>query len=120
MSVRLGARLVSLAVVAGAAVLSLAPQAANAAEEACKPGSICAYSGYNFTGKMIYLRAGAGCVNTPFPVASIKNTYGSPGIPATAAVYSAAGCTGKIVVIAGQSSSQPVVWPNGLSVGLAW
>ncbi|MET8156680.1 peptidase inhibitor family I36 protein [Sphaerisporangium sp. NPDC005289] len=120
MSLRRGARLVSLAVLAGAAALSFAPPAANAAAEDCKPGSICAYSGYNYTGKMVYLPPGGGCVAAPFPIASIRNTFGSPGIPAVAAVFAGAGCTGTLVGGVGQQSSLPVLWPNGLSVGLAW
>ncbi|GGK78734.1 hypothetical protein Sme01_22600 [Sphaerisporangium melleum] len=120
MSVRRGARLVSLAALAGAAALSLAPQTARAAVEDCKPGSICAWSGYNYTGTMTYLSPGSGCVRPPFPILSIKNTFGSPGIPAVAAVYGSAGCTGPIIGGVGAGAGIPFLPQPGVSVFLAW
>lgn len=111
-----------------AAVFSLVPitgaRASSSASTSlapdCAPASICGWSGYNYTGQKILLQAGAGCIKTPFPLRSIANTYGSPGIPAAAAVYATTDCTGPILTSVGQEQRRPVVSPPGLSVYLVW
>jgi hypothetical protein len=119
-------RLLAPAAVAAVAVLSLAPAASAdpvftpRVPPECKPGSICAWSGQNFTGQMIFLQPGVGCVNTPFPIQSIANTFGSPGIPAAAAAFSALNCQGTLIGGVGQTQALPVLSPPALSVFLVW
>ncbi|KIH97579.1 hypothetical protein LP52_18320 [Streptomonospora alba] len=86
----------------------------------CDPGSICGYTGYGYTGETVPLPAGAGCVDLKAPLRSITNTFGSPGIPAVANVYSDRGCAGEIVASVGQEESDPMIVPDGVSVFLAW
>ncbi|MDT0304418.1 hypothetical protein [Streptomonospora wellingtoniae] len=114
------------AVLAAAAALATAPLPAAADDSptalppGCDAGSICGYTGYGFAGDLVPLQAGAGCVNLKTPIRSIANTYGSPGIPAAAGVYSGPDCTGDLVATAGQEQSVPRIVPDGASVSLAW
>ncbi|NYI97626.1 hypothetical protein HNR12_003903 [Streptomonospora nanhaiensis] len=107
---------------AALAALAAAPVAASAASAPpdCSPGSICGYTEYGFRGEPIPLKAGVGCVNLQVPIRSIANTYGSPGIPAAAAVYDSPGCTGGMVAQVGQEQSDTMIIPDGVSVYLVW
>jgi hypothetical protein len=120
MSVRRLARVLSVALVAGATLLPLTPTAAQAALEDCKPGKICGWSGQYFTGRMTVLPPGAGCVNTPFPLNSAANTFGSPGIPAVALLYTGPNCTGRYIVNVTPQSRHPYLPAPALSAMLAW
>ncbi|MUL43891.1 hypothetical protein FZ103_22465 [Streptomonospora sp. PA3] len=122
----LRAALLAAATAALAAALAAAPLTASADDSFtqrppdCEPGSICGYTGYGFTGETIHLPAGAGCVTPKAPLRSIANTYGSPGIPAAALLYSGPGCTGSVIDNAGQEEAIPYLIPDAQSVMLAW
>ncbi|GLW08922.1 hypothetical protein Misp01_40520 [Microtetraspora sp. NBRC 13810] len=115
-------RLFSSAVVAGIVISPVGGPARPAAAdvEDCRSGAVCGWSEPAFTGRMIYLSPGAGCVETPFPIRSVANTFGRPGIPAVATVHAGPGCTGPVVARVGQQQSRPVLSPPGLSAYLAW
>ncbi|MEO3810521.1 peptidase inhibitor family I36 protein [Sphaerisporangium sp. B11E5] len=119
MSVRRFTRVLSTALVAGAALLSVTPAQAVALED-CRPGNICGWSEQYYRGKMTVLRAGGGCVNTPFPLNSIANTFGSPGIPAVALLYTGLNCTGRSMVNVLPTQRYPVLPAPALSAMLAW
>ncbi|GAA4939654.1 hypothetical protein GCM10023224_21470 [Streptomonospora halophila] len=112
--------LVAAAALAAAPLTAAADDSSTARPPGCDPGSICGYTGYDFGGELVPLQAGAGCVNLKTPIRSIANTYGSPGIPAAAGVYSGPDCTGALVATAGQEQSEPRIVPDGVSVSLAW
>ncbi|GAA4907213.1 hypothetical protein [Streptomonospora salina] len=113
------------AVAAAAAALSAAPLTA-AADDSLTPrpaeceAGICGFTGYGYTGETVPLPAGSGCVDLKAPIRSITNTYGSPGIPAVATVYSDRGCAGDVVASVGQEQSDPMITPDGASVSLVW
>ncbi|MFC6083172.1 peptidase inhibitor family I36 protein [Sphaerisporangium aureirubrum] len=120
MSVRRYARVLSTMLVVGAALVSFTPTAAQAAPEECKRGTICGWSGQYFTGRVTVLPPGAGCVNTPFPLNSALNNFGSPGIPAVALLYTGPNCTGRFMVNVTPQSRYPVLPAPALSALLAW
>ncbi|QBI52374.1 hypothetical protein [Streptomonospora litoralis] len=109
---------------AATAALAAAPLTATAddmgAAPHCEPGMICGYTGYDYTGEMIPLPAGAGCVTTKAPLRSIANTYGSPGIPAVAELYPASACRGLTTGSVGPGDSVQKLDPEVQSVFLAW
>ncbi|MEV8636265.1 peptidase inhibitor family I36 protein [Streptosporangium sp. NPDC051023] len=121
MSIRRGRRVFQVAAVAAALLAPLVPQAANASGfQGCPPGSICGWSGPYYSGAMVQLPLGAGCVQPAFPIRSAVNTVGSPGIPAVAAFYASTGCTGLYVGGVGPTQSAPAISPAALSVMLVW
>ncbi|MFI6505469.1 peptidase inhibitor family I36 protein [Nonomuraea typhae] len=121
MSIRRSLRRACAPVLLGALLLSFLPGTAHAAGITdCPRGSICGWSGERYTGTMTQLRAGAGCVQTPFPIRSAANTFGPIGIPAVAIFYALPGCAGPSVGSVGQSSSLPVVSPPAISAMLVW
>ncbi|MFD0775746.1 peptidase inhibitor family I36 protein [Streptomonospora algeriensis] len=113
------------AVAAATAALAAAPLSAAADDSAsaapdCEPGNICGYTGYDYTGEMIPLPAGAGCVNPKAPIRSIANTYSSPGIPAVAQLYTGLNCRALTTGSVGPGESIPTLDPEAQSVFLAW
>ena len=117
MSVR--ARALTAALIAGAAMLTVSPAHAMAPED-CAPGKICGWSDMFYQGKMTVLRAGAGCVNTEFPINSMVNTHGSPGFPAVALMYTGPNCTGRLLFNVGPQQRYPAFPAPALSAMLAW
>ncbi|MEV7013831.1 hypothetical protein [Streptosporangium sp. NPDC051022] len=120
MSVRRGRRIV-LTAAAAVLLIPLVPQAAQASGfYGCPPGAICGWSGEYYSGAMVQLPQGGGCVTPAFPIRSAANTVKSPGIPSVAAFYASAGCAGQYLGGVGPSQSRPVISPPALGVELAW
>ncbi|GAA1510803.1 hypothetical protein GCM10009677_49600 [Sphaerisporangium rubeum] len=119
MSARRLTQALTAALITGAAVLTVTPANAMAPDD-CAPGKICAWSEMFYRGKMAVLPAGAGCVNTEFPVYSMYNTYGTPGIPAVALMYTGRNCTGTLLFNVGPKERYPAFPAPALSAMLAW
>jgi hypothetical protein len=80
----------------------------------CAPNSLCGWEGSNFSGRVTKFPAGAHCVNSPFPLRSVANTYPAIGIPVVMDVFSGPNCTGKLLAVVGKPVSNLPV--PGLSV----
>ncbi|MFI0411025.1 hypothetical protein [Actinomadura sp. 3N508] len=109
-----------MAMAASATVLPASLASATTADPlpGCPVDSLCAWSGDNFTGKVVTFGPGEGCVTTPFPVRSAANTIpgGGVGIPVALLVMSGKDCTGDPLDNLGRGESARHLPTPGLSV----
>lgn len=118
------ARASLVASVTAAAVLPVSPASASTTPgpSDCPDASLCGWSEAGFMGKVTTFRPGGGCIDSPFPLRSVANTYrgGGAGIPVVLLVYSGKDCTGKALGSVTRGQSLPSLPADGLSVMSAW
>ncbi|WP_157430585.1 hypothetical protein [Actinomadura macra] len=111
---------VAAAVVLPSSLASAAPKSISSLEK-CPPRSLCGWSGPEFTGKMTTFGVGAGCLNPPFPLRSVANTYGGArGIPIVLGVLTGKDCSGGDLGSVSSGQSLPTLREEGLSVWSVW
>jgi hypothetical protein len=106
-------------IVSAVTLLPVSPASTSTTDLAsCPSNSLCGWQGTDFTGTMTTFGAGAGCLNSPFLLQSVANTYsaGGVGVPVSMAVYSGPSCTGTLLATVGRGQSVPSLFGWGASV----